>query len=190
MPKLLKILLNISILIFLSTEVIASPSDGSKLALEKFNDWNKKLSKEGLLIHKMKIDPSFTEVKNIPKSLGIDERFDGKDRFFKFATDSYGSILYLWYYPELEGEAPVVTCDVSDNSADSVSENMNDYVCSIINDEDNYNKNSINFAKVEEYKNKFSKSLNCKAKPKFYFGLTKHPRFDKWLDSIDNKYQN
>lgn len=186
----MKTLINILALLLMSTNVNALPSEKSNFALEKLNEWNSQLSKKGVLAHGMMIDSQFTEVTDLNQSFGIDKRYNGKDRFFKFARDEYGAVLYLWYYPELKGEPPVVLSDVSDDAADSVTENITDYVCSLIQGGDDiYKKNASSLEEVEAYKKQLLKSLDCKAKPKVFFGLEKHPKFDEWLDKLDDLYQ-
>ena len=171
------------------------PSDTSNLSLETLNKWNNKMTEEGLLLHRMQFDKKFTEFKDMKRWFGETDKYDEKDIFFKFATDEYGSIYYLWFYPKLKGEPPVVTHNLSDNSADSVTDNITDFVCSFIQGKTLsggkvYNEKSSNFHVVEEYKTQAAESLNCEAKPKVFFGLKKHPKFDKWLDKLDEKYQN
>lgn len=97
-------------------------------------------------------------------------------------------------YPGLKGEPPVVVIDLSDDSADSISEHITDFVCAHIKGDgllsDIYKRNSPSFHEVEAFKSKVEMSLNCADKIKFYAGLKKHPRFDEWLDQLDEKYDN
>jgi len=178
----------------LTCSLHASPSNKSIHVLNILNQWNSDLGKKGLLLHDMNFDEKFTEFKKTNEWFEIDRKYLEKDKFYQFATDKDGASYYLWFYPELSGEPPVVVINMSDYSADSVTENIEDLVCSLIKGETlsggkTYNHKSEKFLEVETYKKNILKELNCAKKIEVWSGLHQHPKFEEWLEEIDEKYQ-
>lgn len=173
------------------TVIKNTPSITAVNALEVLNQWNETLGQKNLLLHNMKFDSEFLEFKELNAFLWVkrEEKIDEKDRFFEFATDEYGSKYYLWFYPTLKGEPPVVSIGMSDNSADNVTDNMEDFVCALIGKENIYNPKSNDFEKVDEYKKKFLATLSCPKKVELFLYETKHPKINEWLDALDEKYE-
>jgi DNA polymerase III alpha subunit (gram-positive type) len=58
------------VLVFMSTQVYASPSKASIHALDVLNKWNNTLGQKNLLLHNMKFDNKFLEFK-VKKMNGI-----------------------------------------------------------------------------------------------------------------------
>ena len=186
--KKLKMLVVLSLIY---TPIHATPSTTAVNALEVLNQWNETLGQKNLLLHDMKFDSEFLEFKELNTFLWVkrEEKIDEKDRFFEFATDKDGSKYYLWFYPTLKGEPPVVSIGMSDNSADNVTDNMEDFVCALIGKENIYNPKSNDFEKVDEYKKKFLATLSCPKKVELFLYETKHPKINEWLDALDEKYE-
>ena len=196
MYTVIKKLKMLFVLSLIYTPIHATPSTTAVNALEVLNQWNETLGQKNLLLHDMKFDSEFLEFKELNTFLWVkrEEKIDEKDRFFKFATDKDGGKYYLWFYPTLKGEPPVVTIDMSDKSAANVTENMEDFVCSLIGGEalggeNMYSPKSNDFEKVDEYKKKFLATLTCPKKVEVFPYETKHPKINEWLDALDEKYE-
>ena len=184
------------IIIFIPILTNAMPSNETIHALAMLNKWNDEMIKKNLVSHDMQFDKSFVEFKDINIWFNTDSKIDEKDRFYKLATDSSGAIFYLWFYPELKGEPPVVVITLSDGSADNVTDNMTDFSCSFIlgetlSGENLYNLKPSNIVKIKQYKTEMLNTLNCTSKTKSQvWDSIKHPKFNEWLDKLDVKYEN
>ena len=189
MTKLIQILLLVSCFA-MDIEAQTIPDGTSKLALKTLNEWNDKMRENGILAKKLKIYRKFTVYKNMGKWFGGTDNYNEKDIFLKFFTDWYGAEYFLWLYPGLKGEPPVVSYNLSNDAADSVSDNITDFVCDLMQRNELYNKKIDNIGSLKAYITKAQKQLQCPEHPKVYVGLKKHPKFDAWLEKMDEKYRH